>query len=82
MRYNSGCFASGVEMKRFVQSEDRKQGVLLPDYLDDYVRRTTLRSFDYSIARSQHCPTAAFPFGGEEKSSGRAEGVRSLETRS
>ncbi|TPV98814.1 MAG: hypothetical protein USCAAHI_01742 [Beijerinckiaceae bacterium] len=24
-------------MKRFVQSEDRKQGVLLPDYLDDYV---------------------------------------------
>jgi hypothetical protein len=64
------CF--GVEMKRFVQSEDRKQGVLLPDYLDDYV----------SEARSQHCPTAAFPFGGEEKSSGRAEGVRSLETRS
>lgn len=24
-------------MKRFVESEDRKQGVLLPEYLDDYV---------------------------------------------
>src|SRR5438105_13241894 len=24
-------------MTRFVQSEDRKQGVLLPEYLDDYV---------------------------------------------
>src|ERR1700732_1998000 len=27
----------GGEMTRFVQSEDRKQGVLLPEYLDDYV---------------------------------------------
>src|SRR6478736_4768703 len=24
-------------MKRFVESEDRRQGVLLPEYLDDYV---------------------------------------------
>src|SRR6266700_3608925 len=24
-------------MKRFVEGEDRKQGVLLPEYLDDYV---------------------------------------------
>ena len=24
-------------MTRFVQSEDRRQGVLLPEYLDDYV---------------------------------------------
>src|SRR3977135_4160808 len=27
----------GGEMTRFVQSEDRRQGVLLPEYLDDYV---------------------------------------------
>ena len=24
-------------MKRFVEGEDRRQGVLLPEYLDDYV---------------------------------------------
>lgn len=24
-------------MKRFVESEDRRQGVLLPEYLEDYV---------------------------------------------
>ena len=24
-------------MTRFIQSEDRRQGVLLPEYLDDYV---------------------------------------------
>jgi Transposase domain (DUF772) len=29
--------AQGGEMTRFVQSEDRRQGVLLPEYLDDYV---------------------------------------------
>src|SRR5256712_3325143 len=29
--------AGGGEMTRFVQSEDRIQGVLLPEYLDDYV---------------------------------------------
>src|SRR6202040_968740 len=28
---------AGGEMTRFVQSEDRIQGVLLPEYLDDYV---------------------------------------------
>jgi hypothetical protein len=25
-------------MKRFVEGEDRRQGVLLPEFLDDYVR--------------------------------------------
>ena len=24
-------------MKRFVEGEDRRQGVLLPEYLDDYI---------------------------------------------
>ena len=28
---------SGFLMKRFVEGEDRKQGVLLPEFLDDYV---------------------------------------------
>ena len=32
-----GAYALGAEMKRFVEGEDRKQGVLLPEYLDDYV---------------------------------------------
>jgi transposase len=27
----------GGEMTRFVQSEVRRQGILLPEYLDDYV---------------------------------------------
>ena len=27
----------GLNMKRFVECEDRRQGVLLPEYLDDYV---------------------------------------------
>src|SRR5260370_40124461 len=31
-----GAYALGAEMKRFVEGEDRKQGVLLPEYLDDY----------------------------------------------
>jgi len=31
----SNCFGAG--MKRFVEGEDRRQGVLLPEYLDDYV---------------------------------------------
>jgi transposase len=29
--------ALGLSMKRFVEGEDRRQGVLLPEYLDDYV---------------------------------------------
>src|ERR1700729_289286 len=28
---------SGFLMKRFVEGEDRRQGVLLPEYLDDFV---------------------------------------------
>src|SRR5260370_22475868 len=32
-----GAYALGAEMKRFVEGEDRKQGVLFPEYLDDYV---------------------------------------------
>jgi transposase len=28
---------SGFLMKRFVEGEDRRQGVLLPEFLDDYV---------------------------------------------
>lgn len=28
---------SGVAMKRFVEGEDRRQGTLLPEYLEDYV---------------------------------------------
>src|SRR5271163_397885 len=28
---------SGFLMKRFVEGEDRRQGVLLPEYLDDYI---------------------------------------------
>jgi hypothetical protein len=32
------------------------------------------------FSKSRRCPTAAFPFGGKEKSSGRAEGVRIPET--
>jgi len=27
----------GVALKRFVEGRDRRQGVLLPEYLDDYV---------------------------------------------
>ena len=27
----------GVGVKRFVEGRDRRQGVLLPEYLDDYV---------------------------------------------
>ena len=29
-----------MSMKRFVEGEDRRQGVLLPEYLDDYVSST------------------------------------------
>ena len=29
--------AAGLSMKRFVEGEDRRQGVLLPEYLDDWV---------------------------------------------
>ncbi len=43
--YESGNIADGstpeAQMKRFVESEDRKQGVLLPEYLDDYVSEDT-----------------------------------------
>jgi len=35
-----------------------------------------------SIARSLHCPTAAFPFGAKEKSSDPSNGVRIPETSS
>ena len=28
---------SGVRMGRFIEGEDRRQGALLPEYLDDYV---------------------------------------------
>ena len=28
---------SGFLMKRFVEGEDRRQGILLPEFLDDYV---------------------------------------------
>jgi hypothetical protein len=30
-------------MKRFVEGEDRRQGVLLPEFLDDYVSDRTNR---------------------------------------
>ena len=44
----AGCVKTSVElefgrieswflMKRFVEGEDRRQGVLLPEYLDDFV---------------------------------------------
>ena len=32
-----GGTASGVALKRFVEGRDRRQGVLLPEYLDDHV---------------------------------------------
>jgi hypothetical protein len=31
------CGTLGFLMKRFVEGEDRRQGVLLPEFLDDYV---------------------------------------------
>ena len=33
----SGRIESGFLMKRFVEGGDRRQGVLLPEYLDDFV---------------------------------------------
>jgi hypothetical protein len=36
----------------------------------------------FECAEPALCPTAAFPVGGEEKSSGRADGVRIPETKS
>jgi transposase len=33
----SGGYLRRLTVKRFVESEDRRQGVLLPEYLDDYV---------------------------------------------
>jgi len=37
IRICEGGTVSGDAVKRFVEGEDRRQGVLLPEYLDDYV---------------------------------------------
>jgi hypothetical protein len=44
-------------MKRFVECEDRRQGVLLPEYLDDYVSENNpVRVVDVDLASCQACP--------------------------
>ena len=41
-------------MTRFVQSEDRIQGILLPEYLDDYVAEDNpVRVIDVFVALSR-----------------------------
>ena len=43
-------------MKRFVEGEDRRQGVLLPEYLDDFVaEENQVRVIEAAIV----CPEAA-----------------------
>lgn len=42
--------ASGLSMKRFVAGEDRRQGVLLPEFLDDYVsEENPVRAIDVFV---------------------------------
>ena len=42
--------ASGLSMKRFVEGEDRRQGVLLPEFLDDYVsEENPVRAIDVFV---------------------------------
>jgi transposase len=39
-------------MKRFVEGEDRRQGVLLPEFLDDYVAEdNSVRVIDVFVTR-------------------------------
>jgi transposase len=56
-------------MKRFVEGEDRRQAVLLPEYLDDYVsEENPVRVIDVFV---EELDLKALGFGGGPKATGR-----------
>jgi hypothetical protein len=49
-------------MKRFVEGEDRRQGVLLPEYLDDFVaEENQVRVIEKGAANGHAPPKATAP---------------------
>jgi hypothetical protein len=56
--------AEGWSMKRFVEGQDRRQGVLLPEFLDDWVsEENPVRAIDVFVDVRIRRATVEHPFG-------------------